>query len=210
LTTLFFKYILSFAVENNCIKRRIKMNNSITRNKNTFATQNLVLMALFAAVLCVSAYISIPLPNGSHITALNFVVTLIGLVFALEQSFLISLVWLLLGAVGVPVFIGGQGGIGYLFGQYGGYSFAFVIIAILLPIFCKREYNRISFTIAAIISAVFVDVFGSIWIMIIGGINLKAAFIAGFLPFIVLDTIKAIVAAQIAPVFRRILNNAID
>lgn len=186
------------------------MNNSITKTKNTFATQNLVLMALFAAVLCVSAYISIPLPNGTHITALNFVVTLIGLVFALEQSFLISLVWLLLGAVGVPVFIGGQGGIGYLFGQYGGYSFAFVIIAILLPIFCKREYNRISFTIAAIISAVFVDVFGSIWIMIIGGINLKAAFIAGFLPFIVLDTIKAIVAAQIAPVFRRILNNAID
>ena len=182
------------------------MNNSITKTKNTFATQNLVLMALFAAVLCVSAYISIPLPNGS----LNFVVTLIGLIFALEQSFLISLVWLLLGAVGVPVFIGGQGGIGYLFGQYGGYSFAFVIIAILLPIFCKREYNRISFTIAAIISAVFVDVFGSIWIMIIGGINLKAAFIAGFLPFIVLDTIKAIVAAQIAPVFRRILNNAID
>lgn len=186
------------------------MNNSITKTKNVFATQNLVLMALFAAVLCVSAYISIPLPNGSHITALNFVVTLIGLVFTLEQSFLISLVWLLLGAVGVPVFIGGQGGIGYLLGQYGGYSFAFVIIAIVLPIFCKREYNRISFTIAAIISAVFVDVFGSIWIMLIGGINLKAAFIAGFLPFIVLDTVKAIVAAQIAPAFRRILNNAIN
>ena len=70
------------------------MNNSITKNKTTFTTQNLVLMALFAAVLCVSAYISIPLPNGSHITALNFVVTLIGLVFAVEQSFFISLVWL--------------------------------------------------------------------------------------------------------------------
>ena len=67
------------------------MNNSITKNKTTFTTQNLVLMALFAAVLCVSAYISIPLPNGSHITALNFVVTLIGLVFAVEQSFFISL-----------------------------------------------------------------------------------------------------------------------
>ena len=108
------------------------MNNSITKNKTTFTTQNLVLMALFAAVLCVSAYISIPLPNGSHITALNFVVTLIGLVFTVEQSFFISLVWLLLGAVGVPVFIGGQGGIGYLLGQYGGYSFAFVKISIRL------------------------------------------------------------------------------
>lgn len=211
LTILLFIYILSLAVKNyNCKKWRKTMNNSITKTKNVFATQNLVLMALFAAVLCVSAYISIPLPNGSHITALNFVVTLIGLVFTIEQSFLISLVWLLLGAVGVPVFIGGQGGIGYLFGQYGGYSFAFVIIAILLPVFCKRKYNRISFTIAAIISAIFVDVFGSIWIMIIGGINLKAAFIAGFLPFIALDTVKAIVAAQIAPAFRRILNNAIN
>ncbi len=186
------------------------MNNSITKNKTTFTTQNLVLMALFAAVLCVSAYISIPLPNGSHITALNFVVTLIGLVFTVEQSFFISLVWLLLGAVGVPVFIGGQGGIGYLLGQYGGYSFAFVIIAILLPIICKRTYSRIYFTAAAIISAVFVDVFGSFWIMIIGGINIKAAFIAGFVPFIVLDTVKAIVAAFIAPSFRKILNNTID
>ena len=177
------------------------MNNSITKNKTTFTTQNLVLMALFAAVLCVSAYISIPLPNGSHITALNFVVTLIGLVFAVEQSFFISLVWLLLGAVGVPVFIGGQ---------YGGYSFAFVIIAIVLPTVCKRTYSRIYFTIAAIVSAVFVDLFGTLWIMIIGGINFKAAFIAGFVPFIALDTVKAIVAAFIAPSFRKILNNAID
>ena len=177
------------------------MNNSITKNKTTFTTQNLGLMALFAAVLCVSAYISIPLPNGSHITALNFVVTLIGLVFAVEQSFFISLVWLLLGAVGVPVFIGGQ---------YGGYSFAFVIIAIVLPIVCKRTYSRIYFTIAAIVSAVFVDLFGTLWIMIIGGINFKAAFIAGFVPFIALDTVKAIVAAFIAPSFRKILNNAID
>ena len=182
------------------------MNNSITKNKTTFTTQNLVLMALFAAVLCVSAYISIPLPNGSHITALNFVVTLIGLVFAVEQSFFISIVWLLLGAVGVPVFIGGQGGIGYLLGQYGGYSFAFVIIAIVLPIVCKRTYSRI----AAIVSAVFVDLFGTLWIMIIGGINFKAAFIAGFVQFIALDTVKAIVAAFIAPSFRKILNNAID
>ena len=180
------------------------MNNSITKNKTTFTTQNLVLMALFAAVLCVSAYISIPLPNGSHITALNFVVTLIGLVFAVEQSFFISLVWLLLGAVG------GQGGIGYLLGQYGGYSFAFVIIAIVLPIVCKRTYSRIYFTIAAIVSAVFVDLFGTLWIMIIGGINFKAAFIAGFVQFIALDTVKAIVAAFIAPSFRKILNNAID
>ena len=186
------------------------MEKSISNSRNAFTTQNLVLMALFAAVLCVSAYISIPLPNGTHITALNFVVTLIGLVFTIEQSFFITLIWLLLGAVGVPVFIGGQGGIGYLLSQYGGYSFAFVIIALFLPVLCKREYNRVFFTVTAIISAIFVDLFGSLWIMIIGGINFKAALIAGFVPFIVLDTVKAIVAAFIAPAFRKILNNSIS
>ncbi len=58
-----------------------------TKNKPKFTTYSLVLMALFAAVLCVSAYISIPLPNGSHITLLNFVVTLISLIFPLSSPF---------------------------------------------------------------------------------------------------------------------------
>lgn len=173
-----------------------------------FNTKSLVIMALFAAVLCASAYISIPLPNGSHITALNFVVTIIALVFPLSQSFLIVLVWLLLGAIGVPVFIGGGAGIGYLAGAYGGFSFAFIIIAILLPIACKRKYNRIYFTIMAILSAVLVDVIGSVWLMVNSQISLQAAFISGFLPFIPLDLVKAVIAAQIVPQLRKVLVNA--
>ena len=88
------------------------------------ATKSLVTMALFAGMLCVSAYISVPLPNGSHITFLNFMVMLIAFLFPATESGLIVLVWLLLGAVGLPVFIGGSAGLGYLISPYGGYSFA--------------------------------------------------------------------------------------
>ena len=95
-----------------------------TKTKSKFSTYSIVMMALFAAILCVSAYISIPLPNGTHITLLNFVITLIALVFPLAESFFIGLIWMLLGLVGVPVFVGGQAGPGYLFGTYGGFSFA--------------------------------------------------------------------------------------
>lgn len=175
--------------------------------KTSFETKSLVIMALFAALLCVSAYISIPLPNGSHITALNFVVTIIALVFPLQQSLLISLVWLLLGAVGVPVFIGGGAGVGYLAGPYGGFSFAFIVIAVLLPIVCNRKYNRIYFTVMAILSAVLVDVIGSLWLMVNSGISIQSAFIAGFLPFIPLDLVKAVVAAQIVPQLRKIVTD---
>ena len=170
----------------------------------TISTRSLVIMAMFAAVLCVSAYISIPLPNGSHITALNFIVTIIALIFPLEQSALILIIWTLLGLVGVPVFIGGNAGAGYLFGPLGGFSFAFILIAILVPLIRGQKYNRIIYTIVAIASAVLVDLVGSLWLMVAADMTLKAALLAGFAPFIVLDIVKAVIAAQIAPQFKKI------
>lgn len=174
--------------------------------KKPLSTQSLVTMAMFAAVLCVSAYISLPLPNGSHITFLNFVTTLIALVFPVGQAFLIVLVWVLLGLVGVPVFIGGNAGIGYLFGPLGGYSASFLLIAVLVPLLCGKKYNRVRYTVISVFSVILVDLVGTIWMMILSHMSFQAAFIAGFLPFIVLDLIKAVVAAQIVPAFRRVVN----
>ena len=141
------------------------MNKTAAVTGKKFTTQRLALMAMFAAILCISAYISVPLPlTGYHVTFLNFVITLIALVFPLEQSLLISIVWLLLGAVGVPVFIGGNAGIGYLMGPLGGYTFSFILVAILVPLLRGAKYNRIRFTIVSVASVVFVDLFGMVWL----------------------------------------------
>ena len=103
-------------------------------NQTQLRTRSLVTMALFTAVLCVSAYISIPLPTGSHITFLNFIVLLIAFLFPLRQSFFIVFTWLLLGAAGIPVFIGANAGISYLIGGWGGYSFGFLAAAVFVPL----------------------------------------------------------------------------
>ena len=169
-----------------------------TTAKSAHSAQSLVTIALMAAVLCVSAYISIPLPNGSHITALN-------LVFSIRESFLINLIWFLLGLLGLPVLIGGASGIGYVLGPWGGYSIAFLIVAALVPLICTRRYNRVLYTIIAILSAAFVDLFGSIWMMVVSDIALVPALVAGFLPFIILDVVKAVIAAQIVPQIRKIV-----
>lgn len=176
-----------------------------TTAKSTHSAQSLVTIALMAAVLCVSAYISIPLPNGSHITALNFIVMLVALVFSIRESFLINLIWFLLGLLGLPVLIGGASGIGYVLGPWGGYSIAFLIVVALVPLICTRRYNRVLYTIIAILSAAFVDLFGSIWMMVVSDIALVPALVAGFLPFIVLDVVKAVIAAQIVPQIRKIV-----
>ncbi len=173
------------------------------------STRCLVIMAMFAAVLCVSAYISIPLPNGTHITALNFIITLIVLTFPVGQALAIVLVWLLLGITGIPVLVGGNAGIGYILGPYGGYSVSFVLIAIFIPLLCRRKYNPLYFSAFAILSAVAVDLTGTFWIMAVSKVSFKAAFIAGFIPFIALDIIKAIVAAQIVPKLRKLVTDVI-
>lgn len=175
------------------------------KTSQKFTTRSLVMNALFAALLCVSAYISIPLPNGSHITFLNFIVMIISLTFAVADSASILVVWMLLGAVGVPVFIGGSAGFGYLFGLYGGYSFAFLVVAILIPLIRPKKYNRIVYTLLSLLGAVLVDVIGAVWWMVLGHLDLKTAIVAGILSFLPLDCVKAVVAAQIVPAFRKIV-----
>ena len=171
-----------------------------------FRTRSLVMTALFAAILCVSAYISIPLPAGSHITFLNFIILLIALAFPAQQSFFTSLIWLLLGIAGIPVFVGGNSGISYITGGWGGYSIAFVLVTILVPRLHGREYRRIYYTILAVAAAIFIDIFGAGWLMALTGITAKQAALTGVLPFLPLDVVKAVAAAQIIPQFKRITN----
>lgn len=178
----------------------------MTAAKSIFSTKSLVTMALFAAILCLSALISIPLPNGSHITLLNFILFLIVLTFTPGQSAIIVLVWFFLGLVGIPVYVGGQAGMGYIASQWGGFNFAFIAIAILIPMLRKLMgdgFHRLAYTLLAILGAVLIDLIGSLWLMYMGGLSVMQAFVMGFLPFIPLDLAKAVVSAQIAPQFRR-------
>lgn len=171
-------------------------------------TKRLVVSALFAALLCIGAYISVPLPipGAPHITMINFVLLLIALLFNVGESFLIVAVWMLLGIVGIPVFIGGKGGIGYLIQPWGAYTWAFIVVAVLIPLIRGKSYNRIRYTISAVIGVIVIDIIGMIYLMAMSHYDLVTGFAMGFVPFIVLDLVKAVVAAQIIPAFKKVLN----
>ena len=171
--------------------------------KHIFSTHSLVIMAMFTAILCVSAYISITLPNGLHITFLNFMITLITLLFPVNQALCIIGVWLLMGLIGLPVFAGGMAGLSYIFGPFGGYSIAFLLTAGFIPFLCGKHYHYLRYLFAAITAVIFVDLFGSIWIMYMSHISFLAALFTGFFPFIILDLVKAVAAAQLVPIFQK-------
>ena len=175
--------------------------------KKPFTTVELVMMAMFTAILCVSAYLSIPtpLPNAAHITLLNFMIFLIALIFDLKDSTIIIALWMILGAIGVPVFIGGGSGLGYLFGVFGGYTFSFLIASIVMGLIKGKKYNRLTYTLIAILGAVIIDIIGMIWWKFNGNRGWKTAVLSGFVAFIPLDLVKAVIAAQLVPVFSRLL-----
>ena len=192
------------------IEENIKMTNQQENVLTNPAekTKRLVTCSLFAAILALSAYFSfsLPLPGAPHITMQNFFVFLIALLFPLADSFMIVLVWMLIGAIGLPVFIGGGAGFGYLIQPWGFYTVAFLIVAAVLPLIRGKNYSRIRYTISALIGVLIIDLAGMVYLMGMNHYDLTTAISIGFLPFLPLDFLKAVAAAQLIPAFRRLQN----
>ena len=90
--------------------------------------RRLTKMALLTALLCISAYISFPLPfSPAMVTALTLVATLTGLLLQPKDALIVFIVYILLGAVGLPVFVGGTAGLGKLLGPTGGFIFSWPV-----------------------------------------------------------------------------------
>ena len=92
-------------------------------------------------------------------------------------------------------------------GPLGGYTFSFILVAILVPLLRGAKYNRIRFTIVSVASVVFVDLFGMVWLKFMNNMPWATAWVAGFFSFIILDLVKAVVAAQIVPAFRKVITD---
>ena len=88
---------------------------------NRISVKNIVLAGMFAAFLAVMSQVSLPMPTGVPITVQVFAVALVGVILGWKRGVLAVLVYILIGAVGVPVFANFKGGLSILTGLTGGY-----------------------------------------------------------------------------------------
>ncbi|MXQ53781.1 biotin transporter BioY [Shimazuella alba] len=100
-------------------------------SSSSILIRNMILAALFAALLAISGQIAIPI-GPVPITLQTMMVLLVGAILGSRWGTISVFVWILLAAVGAPVLSGGAGGIGILFGPTGGYIFGFLITAFLV------------------------------------------------------------------------------
>lgn len=154
---------------------------------------------LFIAMTTVFSWVSIPF-IPVPITLQTMAVLLTGSIMKRYAGIPMAM-YLLLGAIGLPVFHNGAAGLGVLIGPTGGYLVGFVPAAILVGLCYEQESEKIQMAGLGLATLV-IYLFGLSWLVYSVPMNLVAAFTTGMLPFIPGDIIKAMAAFLIT---RRIL-----
>ncbi len=156
--------------------------------KNSFSAQRLAYIALGCALIAVCAWISIPAPVP--FTLQTFAVFTVVMILGGRDAALAILVYLFLGAVGVPVFAGFKGGPGVLFGATGGYLWGFLAIALLYWLLRPGD-GLFSQVLILTVGLAACYAFGTAWFMVVysraSQITLARALSLCVIPFILPD-----------------------
>jgi biotin transport system substrate-specific component len=158
----------------------------------------IVLGALFVAVL---AQVKIPLPfTPVPLTGQTFAVLLAGATLGSTRGAASMVLYLVLGALGLPVFAGGASGMAYLSGATLGYLIGFVMAATIIGLLAERGMERSVRTslVPFLVGTLIIYVCGVTWLAIVLG-SLSKAIAAGLLPFLLGDAIKLIAASLVLP-----------
>lgn len=168
----------------------------------------MLISALFATIIGVLAQITIPLPMVP-ITGQTLAIGLAATILGSKYGAISVVIYLCMGAIGLPVFAQMSGGLGILFGPTGGFLVAFVPTAFIIGYFLEKTNFTLKNAVIANIIGMFIALsFGSIWLKVIANLSWFAAFMAGALPFLIVGILKAILAAWIGVIVRNRLASA--
>ena len=164
-------------------------------------TKQMVLIALMTAVTCVLGPLSIPLPfSPVPISLTNFAIFLAIFVLGMKNGTISFIIYLLLGAVGVPVFSSFRGGLQVLAGPTGGYLIGFIFLALIMG-FALEHFDRklVPTIIGMIIGMAVCYAFGTVWLAKLLSLSFKEGLMMGVIPYLAGDAAKIIIAAIVGP-----------
>ena len=161
---------------------------------NSLSTKNLVLTALVSALMCVLAPLSIPI-GAVPISLSLFVVFMTAYILDENLAVLSVVIYILLGAVGLPVFAAYKSGIAVLTGPTGGYIIGYIPAVYITALAIKKFYSNKFMQIFAMIIGLFICyIIGTLWFSLsMNKTFIESLYICVF-PFIIVDLIKIILA----------------
>ena len=177
----------------------------------TLSVRDLAEIAIGAALIAVCSWLSVPMTVP--FTLQTFAVCLLAALFGLRLGLWTVVCYLLLGAVGAPVFAGFSGGIAALLGPTGGYLVGFLFTALAVGLAVERRGRKLTVLIAAMALGILLCyTFGTAWFVLVytrsnGPITVGAALGMCVFPYLLPDAVKialaAILTKRLAPILRK-------
>ncbi|WP_368490595.1 biotin transporter BioY [Clostridium sp. BJN0013] len=153
--------------------------------------RDITIVAIFTALTAILAQISIPLPfSPVPITFQVMAVYISAIILGSRLGALSQITYVLLGAVGIPIFVNFQGGLNVVLGPSGGYLISYPIIAFMVGKISDKNLSFIHSAAILIASLLLCYGMGVVQLSFITNITIKKAIVLGALPFIPLDIIK--------------------
>lgn len=187
------------------------MSTQETKTK-TLKTRDLTLIALFAALIAICAWLTVPMPDVPF-TMQTFGVFLALLLLGGQRGTLAILLYILLGAVGLPVFSGFRGGIGSLLGTTGGYIIGFLFSGLIYWVITAliRKENTIVRFLSLTAALLICYAFGTVWFMTVylrssGTISLGLVLMKCVVPYLIPDFAKMLAAISVSRAVKNHLN----
>lgn len=167
------------------------------KTKEKFNTKDITYISIFIAIISICSWISIPMviPFTLQTFAIFITVGILGT----RRSFIAIIIYILIGALGVPVFANFSSGVSSIVGPTGGYLVGFLLIALitgkLMEILPKKNIYQI---ISMIIGLIFCYTFGTLWFVYAftnsdTSMGILKVLSLCVIPFIIPDLIKIVI-----------------
>lgn len=178
--------------------------------KTKLNTTDLCMIGLLTAVIVIMAQIQMPMPSGVPVTMQTFAILLTGIILGPKKGLIAALIYVLLGAVGVPVFTGFKGGLQSIAGPTGGFILSFPLMAFFAGLAGNnRSHSKILYILYLALAFITNYTLGIIVFCLVTKATVLVGFTTCVLPFIAADILKAVLAAALGIALQKRLHRQI-
>ena len=179
--------------------------------KTKSSIYHLAMTAVMAAVIAVAAPFSIPAWGEVSFTLCTFFLYLSPYVLGWKRATIATLVYIMLGMVGMPVFSNFRAGLSVLAGPTGGYVLGYIPMVIVSGLIIKAfPKSRVNQMCGMVLSTALLYVFGTAMFCVQMGSTLEHALVVCVIPFIPFDLGKMFLATRLGPVLQgRLIHDGI-
>lgn len=167
-------------------------------------THELTITAIFSAIICILSVITIPI-GTIPISLSLFAIMLSAISLGAKKGIISVIVYILIGALGLPVFSGFKGGFHILFGPTGGFIISYIFVALIMSFASQKTNKKLTLFIFGLLSLAVCYILGSFQYALISKVSFYNSLSVCVYPFVAFDVLKAILAVNLGIKLKKLI-----